>query len=99
MQITQSALRNKIEALSKDEEWGAPFFYDLKVIKKGEGVKTEYEINPVPHRPVDKTIIVAYALKQCYLDALFDGADPFDTCWTEHTPGVFSPSNEALNEE
>lgn len=98
LQITQATLRSKIEALSKDEEWGAPYFYDLKVWKKGEGVKTEYEVNPVPHRTVTKEIIAAYEAKPCNLEALFDSSDPFDHSWSVHTPGIFSDAVEPKKE-
>lgn len=89
LQITQATIRNSIEALCKDEDWGEPYFYDLKIFRKGEGVDTEYMINPVSHRPVDKQIMDAFNEMPINLDALFDGEDPFSKENTSFTSGIF----------
>jgi hypothetical protein len=77
LQINQAGIRKAIENLSKDEDWGAPFFYDLKIMKKGEGKETEYAVNPVPHKPVDSAIENAFHNRPINLDALFENVDPF----------------------
>jgi len=77
LQINQAGIRKCIENLSKDEDWGQPYFYDLKIIKKGEGKETEYAVNPVPHKPVDARIEQDFINKPINLDALFDNSDPF----------------------
>jgi hypothetical protein len=99
LQITQTTIRNKIEALSKDEEWGAPYFYDLKIIKKGEGVKTEYEVNPAPHRALTPEVMNAFKSKPCNLEALFESGDPFDLSWSVFTAGIFGEPVGQKNEE
>jgi len=77
LEITQSGLQNSITALSRDEDWGSPLGYDLKVTRTGSGMETEYVINPLPHKPTSKDILEAYANKPINLEALYDGGDPF----------------------
>lgn len=77
LEITQSTIQRTIADLSKDEEWGAPYEYDLKITKKGEDLKTEYSVTPSPKKPLTEAIKQAGLDKPCYLDALFDGADPW----------------------
>lgn len=77
LHLTQASIRNAIQALSENEDWGAPYFYDLKVIKKGEKVDTEYNVAPSPHKPVSETIKKAFRDKPCNLEALFENLDPF----------------------
>lgn len=87
LQLTQSSIRSSIEALCKDADWGAPYFYDIKIVKSGDGVETKYAVNPVPHKALDKSIIQAFYEKPCYLDALFTNQDPFAADW-ESTTGL-----------
>lgn len=77
LNITQATIRNCIEALCKDEDWGEPFHYDIKIIKKGEGTDTEYTVNPVPKREVASFIKDQFGLKPCNLMSFFTGEDPF----------------------
>lgn len=77
MHVTQGTIRKSIEGLCKDKDWGAPFLYDIKINKAGEGMDTEYAINPVPHKPVESYIIASFKDKPCNLDCLFTGGDPF----------------------
>lgn len=90
LQITQATIRSNIETLCKDEDWGAPYFYDIKIIRKGEGVDTEYMVNPLPHKEIAAKVIEAFKEKPIRLEALFDDADPFSLEWDEFTPGIFS---------
>lgn len=89
LQVTQATIRNCIEALCKDTDWGSPYFYDIKIMKKGEGVDTTYMVNPLPHKPLDPSIKKAFLEKRCNLDALYDGDDPFAGHWETYTDGVF----------
>lgn len=81
LHITQASIRKSVEALCRDSDWGEPYAYDIKIMKKGEGVDTEYSVNPVPHKPVDDYIINCFDEKPCYLEALFDNGDPFSSEW------------------
>lgn|GEM_PF-775032 len=85
LHITQASIRSSLEALSRDADWGAPYTYDIKVTKKGQGKDTEYTVNPCPHRPVDQYIVTCFSERKCYLEALFDNADPFALGWPHYT--------------
>jgi len=69
------AIRN----LVNDEDWGDPKNYDLVVTREGEGLETEYSVNPKPKTELDKGIQVFYKDLNINLEALFDGDDPFST--------------------
>ncbi len=77
MHITQGTIRKSIEALCKDKDWGSPYAYDIKIMKSGDGMETEYAVNPVPHKAIDPYIITCFNEKRCNLEALFDNSDPF----------------------
>jgi len=77
LEITQATIQKSIADLSKDEEWGAPFEYDLKVNKKGEDLNTEYGVTPSPKKPLSDEIKQAALDKPCYLEALYSGSDPW----------------------
>jgi len=90
LEITQSSIKKALEALCSDEDWGAPYFYDIKVNRSGEALNTEYAVNPAPHRPLPSNIRVKFYEKRCNLEALFDGADPFSPGQSSYTDGIFS---------
>lgn len=77
LQVTQATIRKSIEALCRDKDWGTPYHYDIKINKTGEGVDTEYTVNPVPHKPLDPYIISCFKEKRCNLEALYTNDDPF----------------------
>lgn len=79
LQITQSTIQAAIQALSKDEDWGSPFAYDIKVIRTGDGMETEYATNPVPHKEIPPEAREAFMKTPVNLEALFVNEDPFDT--------------------
>lgn len=88
LHITQASIRNAIETLSLDSDWGAPYFYDIKVIKRGEGKETEYSVVSLPHRPTAAHIRDAFNERRCNLNALFINQDPFAPN-QKYTEGVF----------
>ena len=92
LNITQATIRSNIETLCKDNDWGDPYFYDIKIIRKGEGTDTEYMVNPLPHKPTAPRIVEAFSESPCNLEALFDNADPFSKEWSTFTPGIFDKS-------
>jgi len=98
LEVTQAGIRKGIECLTKDADWGAPFFYDIKIFKEGEEMKTKYTVNPLPHKPVASHIIDAFHEKPCKLDAMFDNDDPFAE-WTRTTPGIFHQDKMEVQEE
>ena len=88
--VVQASIRNKIEKLTKDSDWGAPYFYDIKIIKTGQQKDTDYDVNPLPHKELHPYIQEQFNAKRCNLEALFTNQDPFDLNWQHYTPGVFS---------
>lgn len=104
MQVSQCTIIKGLENLCRDKDWGSPFGYDLKIVKTGEGVKTEYAVNPLPHKPVDPAILEVFHERRCNLNALFAGQDPFSeeaTCeaWTllaNEEPKIVSLKEERL---
>lgn len=85
MEITQATIKSSLEALCKDSDWGSPFAYDIKIIKKGEGIETEYSVNPAPHKPVTQEILQAFSDRPINLEALFESGDPFAQGWDSYT--------------
>lgn len=107
LHITQASIRNSIESLCNDVDWGSPFTYDIKVTKKGQGKDTEYSVNPAPHKPLEPYIRDCFNERKCNLNALFDNADPFAVGWPTYTQlGVCSdithitaPKNNIISDE
>lgn len=89
LEITQSTIQKAITDLNKDEEWGAPYEYDIKVIRKGKDLKTEYSITPSPKKPLSEEIKKAALDKPCCLPALFTNSDPWEVT-TEQTELAFT---------
>lgn len=77
LEITQATIQKSIQDLSKDDEWGAPFAYDIKITKKGEDLQTEYSVTPSPKKDLTDEIKKAGLDKPVNLEALFDNADPW----------------------
>lgn len=106
LHLTQRSIQNKIQALDNDKDWGPLYFYDIKIIKTGQGIDTEYDVNPLPHKDLNPAIEEAFHEKPCNLEALFDGGDPFSREWRTYTEGVFkkeegkkdAPTNNQLDE-
>lgn len=91
LEITQATLRNALQAYCEDADWGAPYFYDIKITKKGAAKDTEYSVTALPHKALGDHIQAAFNELPISLDALLLGADPFDSAYAKNrTPGVFN---------
>lgn len=90
LEITQSTIQKAIETLAKDEEWGNPAGYDIKVNKSGQDKQTEYRVNPSPKKAVSDEIKKAAKDKPVNLEALYRNADPFDVSNGEQTELIFA---------
>ncbi len=99
LHLTQSTIRKSLESLCADLDWGAPYFYDLKVIKSGEGIETEYVLNPLPHKPLHPMVEDRFQERRCNLDALFYNEDPFEKEQTSYTEGIFLESQLEKKDE
>jgi hypothetical protein len=77
LEITQKGIMKSIQSLVSDEDWGDPNEYDIVVTREGEGLDTEYQVNPKPKKELDSGIVRFYKDLKINLDALFEGKDPF----------------------
>lgn len=78
LQINQTSIQTAITNLVKDEDWGNPKAYDIKITRKGDGLTTEYAVNPKPAKEVDAEILEKYNANPINLEALFVGGNPFE---------------------
>ena len=77
LELTKLSIIDKITKLSADSDWGNPLGYDIKITRSGEGKKTEYSTNPLPHKDVPEEAVKALKERPVDLQALFSGRDPF----------------------
>ena len=101
MHIVQASIQKQIQALVTNSDWGSPYTYDIKIVRKGENMETEYYCSPCPHKVIDSSIIEAYHEKPCNLEALFTGEDPFAQYQHKYTscecePGESKKENNPL---
>jgi hypothetical protein len=83
LEITQKGIMKSIQSLVSDEDWGDPKNYDIVVTRKGEGLETEYQVNPKPKKELDSGITQFYKDLHINLEALFKGEDPFSSELTD----------------
>lgn len=76
-EVTQQTIQQAIKNLSANEDWGAPFDYDITITKEGVDKKTKYTVMPSPKKKPIEEIYKAALEKPINLNALFSGADPF----------------------
>lgn len=77
LEITQKTLLDQLFKFIKDEDYGDPQGYDIKLSKTGEGIKSEYTLVAAPPKSVSKEVATAFEAVNCNLNALFDGDDPW----------------------
>lgn len=77
LEITQASVIKAIVALNNDKAWGSPTEYDLKVTKAGNSLKTKYSVMAMPKKPLAKHIIAADQERECDLELMFKGKDPW----------------------
>jgi hypothetical protein len=78
LEVTQQSIIKALKALTSNPDWGNPFSYDVTIKKEGEDLKTKYTVTPSPKKPLSKDLVKAAQSTPCYLDALFEGEDPWD---------------------
>ena len=76
-EMTQAKLRQDLLTLAKDEDWGDPRKYDLKIVRNGEGLETSYAMTPSPHKKRSQEISDAVKSTKVDMSALYRGEDPF----------------------
>lgn len=86
LELTQGSIQKAIQALVEDLDWGDPKGYDLKISRSGEGIETEYAVSPAPSSTVPTEAKKALSEAPVRLEALFEGADPFEAPKVDSTP-------------
>ncbi|MGA0103176.1 MAG: hypothetical protein ACO3LH_05625 [Steroidobacteraceae bacterium] len=77
LELTQRTLMDQLFKFMKDEDYGDPTAYDIKISKTGEGKDTEYSLVAAPPKALPKDVVAAADEVRCNLRALFDGDDPW----------------------
>ena len=71
LEVTQKGIMKSIQSLTKDEDWGGPKQYDIVVTREGEGLDTEYQVQPKPKKELDEGIKQFYKDLHINLEALY----------------------------
>lgn len=79
LELTQKTVKTAIKSLIDNPKWGDPTAYDINIVKEGQKFETTYTVTPDPKEELDKAIIKQYEDMNINLEALFDGADPFNS--------------------
>jgi hypothetical protein len=77
MEITQKSLMDQLFKFVKDDDYGDPSGYDIKIGRTGEGLDTQYTLVAAPPKSLTKEITTALEKLTVNMEALFDGDDPF----------------------
>jgi len=75
LQITQKGIQTALRSLNRSDSWGDPRDYDIVIHRKGKGLETEYTVQPEPKAGFEHKDKIN---KDIVLEALYEGADPFD---------------------
>jgi len=78
LEIKQNTIIKAVLSYIENPKWGSPTEYDINVKKSGSLLTTEYLVDHDPKEPTDKEILKKYKNTEINLEALFDGADPFE---------------------
>ena len=76
MEITQNTIKDQIFALAKDEDFGDPKWYDLKITRTGKDLETKYQVKPLAQKPFENKEAIDES-KKINLEALYEWEDPF----------------------
>jgi len=77
-EITQKSVKEELEALNENPEWGNPSEYDISITGTGKGLDRRYTVQPSPRKPLTKEEESLVARTEIDLDALFTGDNPFN---------------------
>ena len=88
LEITQKSIQKSLRALARSKDWGTPLGYDILVTRSGQKLETEYQVNPVPPKPLDKKIEEELGNVSINLEALFTGDDPFGDVKVDDIPNL-----------
>src|SRR2546421_8662880 len=78
LEITQKSIQFYIKKMADNPKWGDPREYDFIVTKTKENGRTSYTISTNPKEKLDPGIMKLYRDMDMHIEALFEGADPFN---------------------
>ena len=78
LEITQTSIRKALQAMISDKEYGDPRGYDIKINKVGKDLDTEYNVMPMPPKPVSEQVKQAFYALKIDMNKLFTGENPFE---------------------
>lgn len=78
LHITQVSIQTAIKQLDESKKWGDPMKYEINVIRQGEGMETEYTVQPQPKEELSEEVKQAWKEADINLEALFTGDNPFE---------------------
>ena len=69
--LHQQSIKSAIERFCKDTDYGNPFGYDIKIVRKGMTMNdTEYSVVPSPPKPVSEIVKAAFKATPINLNEL-----------------------------
>lgn len=83
LEIPQATVQKQLSALDADDDWGSLDGYDIKIVRTGEKMETEYSVIGVPPKPLAKNIKDAFDNASINMDAIVYGAYPDDENWKD----------------
>jgi len=88
-QIRQATIQKALKGYADLPSWGAPYYYDIAIVKSGQAQLTKYQVMPEPHSQAAEHIVKAYHDKPCWLDAMLTCEDPWKEQVGDPTEGIF----------
>lgn len=81
LEIPQSTVQKQLTNLDADDDWGDLSNYDVKIVRTGEKMETEYNVIGIPPKPINKTIKEALETASINMDAIVYNCYPDDPEW------------------
>lgn len=91
LSINQKSIREGLQELEDDADWGSTQGYDVVINKSGTGLETRYSVVPKPAKPVDAAITSAF--EQANIDVSGHFKPRNTTGPEEFDPGKMGKSN------
>lgn len=76
-ECTQRSIKQAIEWLVNDEDFGSPLEYPIKITRSGKDLETRYAVKPLGKEILAPEIASAYFDLGINLEKLFQWLDPF----------------------
>lgn len=76
--ITQKSIMKALIELLKDEDWGDPMQYDIKIKRTGEKLSTEYSLISSNKGAMSKEVVDAVIETYCNPENMLKNVHPFD---------------------